>query len=111
VNDYPFGHHANEDDQPAPLCPYCGEYHHPSGPCPEDGPAHVPGEEPDDPESPDPLLLEPDWVKDPGASGYPSYVYEQLIERPSKELTGPGRGRPAAAPAPRRGGTAHARTP
>ena len=38
VNDYPFGHYANEDDQPAPLCPYCGEYHYPSGHCPEDGP-------------------------------------------------------------------------
>ena len=84
MSDYTFGHYANEDDQPAPLCPYCGEYHHPSGHCPEDSPPHVPGEEPDDPESPDPLLLEPDWVKDPGASGYPSYVYEQLIERPSE---------------------------
>jgi hypothetical protein len=83
MNDYPFGHYANEDDQPTPLCPYCGEYHHPSGHCPEDGPAHVPGEEPDDPESPDPLLLEPDWVKDPGTA-WPLCMYEELIDRPSE---------------------------
>jgi len=80
VSDDTFGHYANEDDQPAPLCPYCGEYHHPSGHCPEDGPAHVPGEEPEE----WPLPEEPDWVKDPGASGYPSCVYEQIIERPSE---------------------------
>ena len=66
MNDYPFGHYANEDDRPAPLCPWCGLYHYPSGHCPEDGPPPVEG--PDDPESPDPLLLEPDWVKDPGAA-------------------------------------------
>jgi hypothetical protein len=82
MNGYPFGHYANEDDQPAPLCPWCGLHHHPSGHCPEDGPPPV--MEPDDPESPDPPLLEPDWVKDPGASGYPSCVYEQIIDRPSE---------------------------
>ena len=57
------------------------EYHFPSGHCPEDGPPPV--VEPDDPESPDPLLLEPDWVKDPGAA-WPLYMYEELIERPSE---------------------------
>ena len=82
MNNYPFGHYANEDDQPAPLCPWCGQYHLPAGPCPADGPPPV--VEPDDPESPDPPLLEPDWVKDPGASGYPSCVYEQIVDRPSE---------------------------
>ena len=81
MNDYPFGHYANEDDQPPPLCPWCGGFHFPSGHCPEEGPAPV--EEPDDPESPDPLLLEPDWVKDPGAA-WPLCMYEELIERPSE---------------------------
>jgi hypothetical protein len=81
VNDYPFGHFASEDDQPAPLCLYCGQYHHPSGHCPEDGPAPV--AEPDDPESPDPLLLEPDWVKGPDIA-WPFCMYEELIERPSE---------------------------
>ncbi|MBV8077789.1 MAG: hypothetical protein JO284_15385 [Planctomycetaceae bacterium] len=45
MNGYPFGHYANEDDQPAPLCPWCGGYHFPSGHCPEDGPPPVEGPE------------------------------------------------------------------
>ncbi len=65
-----FGHYAHEEDQPKPLCPYCGESH-PPGPCP--------GEEPED----WPLPAEPEWVADPGASGYPSWVYEQMSWRPS----------------------------
>jgi hypothetical protein len=81
MNGYPFGHYANEDDRPAPLCPWCGGYHFPAGHCPEEGPPPV--VEPDDPESPDPLLLEPDWLKDPGAA-WPLYMYEELIERPSE---------------------------
>ena len=47
-----FGHYANEEDQPEPLCSSCGEYH-PPGPCP--------GEEPED----WPLPAEPEWVADP----------------------------------------------
>jgi len=78
MNDYPFGHYANEDDRPAPLCPWCGGYHFLSGHCPEDGPPPVEGPEEW------PLPEEPDWVKDPGASGYPSWVYEQIIDRPSE---------------------------
>jgi hypothetical protein len=78
---YPFGHYANEDDQPAPLCPWCGLYHFPAGHCPAEGPSPV--ADPDDPESPDPLLLEPDWVKDPGAA-WPLCMYEELIDRPSE---------------------------
>ena len=35
------------------------------------------------PESPDPLLLEPDWAKDPGAA-WPLCVYEELIVHPSE---------------------------
>ncbi len=78
MNDYPFGHYANENDQPAPLCPWCGLNHFPSGHCPEDGPPPV--EEAEE----WPLPEEPDWVKDPGASGYPSWVYERIIGRPSE---------------------------
>jgi hypothetical protein len=81
VNGYPFGHYAHEDDQPAPLCSGCGGYHFPSEPCPAEGPPAV--EEPDDPESPDPLLLEPEWVKDPGVA-WPLCLYEELIDRPSE---------------------------
>ncbi|MBV8078217.1 MAG: hypothetical protein JO284_17540, partial [Planctomycetaceae bacterium] len=40
-------------------------------------------EAPDDPESPDPLLLEPEWVKDPGVA-WPLCLYDELIERPSE---------------------------
>jgi hypothetical protein len=31
--------HARDDDQPAPLCSYCGQHHFPSGVCPEDASA------------------------------------------------------------------------
>ena len=81
MSDYPFGHYANEDDQPAPLCSWCGQSHFPTEHCPADGPSPV--EDPDDPASPDPLLLEPDGVKDPGAA-WPLCMYEELIERPSE---------------------------
>ena len=74
-----FGHYANEDDQPPPLCPSCGGYHFPTDHCPEDGPTHVPGEEPED----WPLPAAPEWVADPGASGYPFWVYEQMSLHPS----------------------------
>ncbi len=40
---YDFGHRANEDDRPEPLCLNCGEYH-PPGPCPGVGPDKSPPE-------------------------------------------------------------------
>lgn len=52
MNSYPFGHHASEDDEPAPHCPYCGGLHWSWQPCDEEGPAWVEGDEPDEPSDP-----------------------------------------------------------
>ena len=70
MSDHTFGHYANEEDRPEPLCPYCGE-HHSAGPCP--------GEEPED----WPLPAEPEWVADPGAADMPLWVYDQMLSRPT----------------------------
>ena len=95
MSDSTFGHHANEWEGPPPLpCPLCGQYHE-RGLCPlDDGPTHVPGEEPEDqewdpgPEPPhvagsgehpawcygEPAPLDPDDDR-------PAYTYRNVCER------------------------------
>jgi hypothetical protein len=73
MNDYPFGHPAGpewEGEPPAPLCPYCGQYHTP-GVCPhDDGPSHLPGAEPE-PWDPGP---EPPEVAHPENALFPLWM-------------------------------------